>query len=306
MNSNQGLFQLLMGDDTLLINRFLGRITENDFSRYDRTQSKRLRQIVDRILINNGYGHLVILRQKMYKKRLTFSRNKKHCREQLPSITDLDKKKPDMRLTGEPATCLDNSIINAWITTICIHLVDQRICPNMEEAYKQFGLVAKVNDKPYLHQTTFLKGVFLLDENTRYAWVRLPSFLLKFGKVLTDIRSITQKTWTDKKKCQVVLMSQWRGYGQMKTNWFYKRIGEEIERICEFVDAEPTPLDQYHITQDRTWICDVEWNQFMMDRYQMTPEHMEKIIDTYSQVQPDDLPCMIHCSESLMLLDRDY
>jgi hypothetical protein len=303
------IFQLLMGDDTLAIDKYANRVIECDFSRYDRTQSKFLRDLVNQIIDRGGYSELLQQRLRMYSKEVFFKRNKTKCREPLPKMLDSDGYKLDMRITGEPATCLDNSIINA-ITTLFAMAdlgVQAPTQKELEDMYLKCGLIAKIKIHPTLEGSTFLKGAILTGSDTHPHWVRLPSFLLKLGKILTDPNAIYKNKSVVFQSC-AILYSQWLGYGNMRVNWFYTLIDDEINRICKQCKNKVTPekLPDWQVVQSLTWIEDTVWDHFMLKRYQISPLEALALIDCLKQIEPEDLPGTVYVPMFLKLKDVDY
>jgi len=300
------IYQLLMGDDTLAIDKYKNRVIECDFSRYDRTQSRFLRDLVNQILERGGFSELLQQRLRMYAKTLFFKRNKTKCREPLPKMQDADGWPLDMRITGEPATCLDNSIINA-ITTAYAFSQGNATKSELEAAYLKCGLIAKIKIHSGLFGSTFLKGAFLDGSDGYPHWIRLPSFLLKLGKILTDPNNIYKKKSVVFQSC-AILYSQWLGYGNMKVNWFYAEIDKQIRRIChqctKTVEAEKLP--DWKVIQSITWIDHTVWNKFMLERYNISVDEMFVLLDAFKEVQPDSLPGTVYAPMLLKLRDVDY
>jgi hypothetical protein len=191
LDSQTDIWQLLMGDDTLALDRNRNCVIENDFSRYDRTQNDFLLSVPNTILCNNGYSELVQFRKDQYKKTIKFKKNGK-CTAPLSKLSTPSKRKPQMRMTGESGTCLDNSINNAFATLIACEIHDSKP-QTIVDNYKKCGLIAKTKITPTVYGATFLKGVFLEGTDGNPHWIRLPSWICKFGKILTDPMTIIKK-----------------------------------------------------------------------------------------------------------------
>lgn len=287
-----------MGDDTLLLLE-KETVLESDFSRYDRTQNKELRKLVDDVL-RPHFPNLVEDRENMYKRELTMGIRK--LRKKLPKIVDKNKNKVDMRYTGEPATCLDNSIINAVTTAVALEDYVDRNIP-FADTYDQFGLTAKTVIRD-LKGSTFLKGVFLQDKEGYYMWVRLPSFLLKFGKTLTDYRNTYKRSLNE--SARMALHSQWSGYGDMRTNWFYTRFHNLMVKLTGTLKIKETDdLEQWQVVSSGGYIEDDEWNAFMLSRYRITVDEMEMFLVALETVSWDQLPVKYH-NRLLLKLEVDY
>lgn len=310
LSADKGLWQLLMGDDTLLLNRYNNTVLENDFSRYDRTQNDFLLSVPNLVLLANGYDELVEFRKQQYLKPVVFKTHRK-LRKPLPKLKTPSGEKPQMRMTGEAATCLDNSINNAFSTLIAIQAGG-----DITQEYARCGLVAKAIVTDTVMYSTFLKGVFLPDVNGDFRWVRLPSWICKFGKVLTDPFAVFKGT--DKNEvARALLWAQFKGYGDMTNNWFYRRIAAHIERITgkpmvSAIELEKWQIEQTGATEDdgivqsKVEISDEVWDTFMMKRYKVSREMMENYLDTLEQISPSSLPCIYGNDLLQIMLVRDY
>jgi len=290
--------QLLMGDDTNLILPE-GMCLENDFSRFDRTQCDELRDLVNDLLID--FPKLKENRKKMYSRQLKMRLRK--ISKSLPRFVDDKGKRVQMRYTGEPATCLDNSIINAVTTAVVYeHVLDGG---DWAEGYAKFGLVAKPQVRR-LEGSTFLKGVFLRNTEDKYMWVRLPSFILKFGKTLTDYNTTYKKSKLE--NARLALHSQWSGYGDMRVNWFYTAFHNIVMRcVGENKNVPPAEvLAPWQVVQSKDgYISDEKWNGFMLERYNISVEEMQSFLSMFDHVTSDSLPIKYH-SNLLLKLERDY
>jgi len=183
-----------------------------------------------------------------------------------------------MRLTGEPATCLANSLVNLYAA---INSWDDA------KRFEDYGLKVKFRKSEHV---TFLKGVFLKNENNLYTWTRLPSFLLKFGKVLTN-PAVIHKKIPYKQSCKMLLRAQWLGYGNLGvSNWFYNAIQEQVYRLSENI-VKPLDLNEFQITQDGfDFIPDDNFNSFMLERYNLDHTMLLHYIKTLSEIK--EVPCI--------------
>lgn len=303
--------QLVMGDDTWMY-KPEGYVIENDFSRYDRTHHRGLRNIFNIVLVNNGYSDLARDRQEMYEDRIY--KMKHDVKKGEPKLPPVDKihgtqEKVDQLLTGEPGTCLVNSFTNALTSTYILSepITDPIAFKN--EAVKTFeecGLICKdMIIHKEISDATFLKGAFLMGIDNKYHWIRLPSFLSKFGKVLKPHATIS-KIKEPSKRAASLLKAQWMGYGYMETNWFYKEINKHILRICGNVNFEKIELESWQIKQDPVYISDQEWNNFMARRYNITWIEMNEYLEQLSKISQELLPCVYYSSVIQTLLERDY
>lgn len=308
--------QLVMGDDTFMIKNDSPQmyIIENDFSRYDRTHHKELRNIFHDRLFHSGYAELVMHRNNMYKKNLSFREKikKGHTKLPNPNFVFGTKNRIDQLMTGEPGTCLVNSFTNALTSTyIFSDPINNPVTYKTEkvETFRQCGLICKdMSIHTEISDATFLKGTFLLGVDQKYHWIRLPSFLSKFGKVLKPHNIIlNNKKLNPNLRARMLLKAQWLGYGDMDTNWFYKAIGEQIHRITgTHLKVEPDKLKFWQVQQSKCSIPDETWNTFMLKRYDVSVEDMNSYINTLKSIDPIMLPCIYYNAMVQKLVDRDY
>ena len=313
LTSPFGVWVLVLGDDSLsIVHQVLlfGEVTsvktyflENDFSQYDRTQHSLLRKLVDDILERSGYKELVIERKNMYSRKLVFPREVDN--RPRPPLVDINLAPADMRYTGEAATCLDNSIIN--IITFCVCHSQSGASDLMLEAnFAHLGLKAKIIRHQELENATFLKGSFLPNVIGRYTWTRLPSFLLKFGKVLTDPHLIIKKKIPYEDKCAMILWGQWLSYGDLSHITAYRFIGERVEFISKKLDGYEEKLKFWQIkTVSPVKVNDDVFDRWLRKRYDMTLDEFLLALQPLTTVVPSELPVTWH-SSSLRKLLKDY
>jgi len=297
----QAYHLLVLGDDLLVWDGYHDMLIENDFSKYDRTQSYDLQDIFITWLECNGhYGEAIAI------ERMLRSPIKPRCRKVNP-IKISGSSDMEMMFTGQPFTCLQNSLINV-VTTI--HVLDKvgQWNYDMQDAYtyayESFGLKAKIKF-PHENEATFLKGVFLDG-----IWVRLPSFLTKFGKIMTPPNEISVSA----SRIAQLLSAQWKGYGNLVNNWFYRAFGSIINGICAHnglreIDSEihtyvRTEMGPYSIRSETSWVCDETFNNFMLNRYGITEDMMDNFLDSYRKVRK--LPAILHDPMILILESCDY
>jgi hypothetical protein len=174
--------------------------------------------------------------------------------------------------------------------------------------FEDFGLICKdMQLKIKLSQTTFLKGSFLQDSDALWHWVRLPSFLSKFGKVLTPITSIFKNRYHSLNyKCCMMYKAQWLGYGDMRVNWFYLAIHNQVMRIVGNVEDVTLPKEDWRVTQSVCWIDDNVWDEFVFERYGIRRDECEDYIALMALIKPHHLPCIFYHPLIDRLVDRDY
>lgn len=95
---------------------------------------------------------------------------------------------PIQLCTGETMTTVKNSVSNA-----ASHLYSLRNGMKDPVAFaKKLGFTLKMRTHHNLSDATFLKGWWLPDGNGGFAWICLPSLVVKLGKVMTDPATITK------------------------------------------------------------------------------------------------------------------
>jgi hypothetical protein len=288
-----GIYIMVMGDDVLAVDNYSEefRFLESDFSRFDRSQTYLLQSVYPNYLRTSGYTLQARSVEEMVRDRITVKH--KRGRNKLPSK---ERAVIEMQLSGGPPTCLQNSIINIKITALAV------VSKNPIATYKEAGLTAKLK-RDMDPRKSFLRGVFLL--TTRgYVWMRLPSFLCKFGKMMSNPLHIYRKV--PRGTCyRMALLSQWKGYGDLCVNWFYTQIHEQILRICGDVRVEATDLESWQIfSNESVYVEDAEFNNFMYQRYAVTVPIMEHYITTLRSIS--ELPVVYVDPFLQMLVDVDY
>lgn len=308
-HSSIDIMLLVMGDDSLAAVR--KKDTQYyfacDFSRMDRTHSHKLRWAVEEEFGNTNM-EWIKWRQELYRKTWVLKTGKHGKNREQPFMK---RKDIDMLLTGEPGTSIMNSVTNAAVTSIIL----TQVCVeggefDIEGEYKKYGFITKGARLEYqLIGLDYLKGVFLLSDEEHVQWIRLPSFLCKFGKVLTNPKVISKERSPDRRSREL-LWAQWLGYGDMATNWFYKKL-DKLLRNKVSVELSPEvseyfKLESWQITQDSTWITDEEWDSFMFHRYNLTHEDQEEFLEFFASVLDSQLPA-VYSSEFIDALGRrDY
>lgn len=305
MDAGKGMWTMVMGDDsyTVVHGKNDRYFLENDFSCYDRTQHRQLRKCVDYLLELSGYKELVEFREAMYDKPLKFKKEKDgKVRAEVNDLYDIPA---DMRYTGEAATCLDNSLINIVAFAVC-HSACGEDDQVLEKLFLDLGLKSKIKRHTDVSDGTFLRGAFLRNVEGGLTWTRLPSFILKFGKVLTDPHAILKQQIPYYEKCAKVLLGQWLSYGHMRNNPSYKILDNEIRRICKGVTPVDTRLDFWQIPMDDDSFVGVEeWDRFLRNRYDLSSDQLIDCFEMLKKVEIQDLPVTWHF-EVLMKLLKDY
>lgn len=251
---------LIMGDDTLAVDT-TGSIpvfTECDYSKFDATQKDSLRELFLVYLDNSGYGDFANYWRDLYSQKIRYIHRKSGETLKVPKLEQL--------YTGEPGTCLRNSYTNILVSSSALTSDDPL------SVYSRAGLIAKMKTG-LSHYRTFLRGVFLKNTSGRFSWVRLPSFLLKFGKLLRDPLTIYSKLLSKQLRYEMCLWSQWLGYGNLRTNWFYARLHKALANLTgNLSEVEVIKDHDYMVVSDEDfYIPDEEFNAFIFDRYGLLP-----------------------------------
>jgi hypothetical protein len=153
----------------------------------------------------------------------------------------------------------------------------------------------------------FLRGTFLLGTDGQYHWIRLPSFILKFGKTLTDPRTMFSKKWKADRSYQQALWSQLLGYGEMKSVSAYKRLKKIIKSKCPqaIKPADFNISDDWSIVSTGNHvISDEEFEKFLHSRYKISLYDFHSLLDVIESIQY--LPCMYYHQVLDALLETDY
>lgn len=312
----EGYHLMVMGDDLHVYDGYHQRFVENDFSKYDRSQNYHLQDLFIEWLNINGFGDVADIMLDMRDAKL-----QPKCRKinpiKIPTYPFPHPKHMEMMFTGQPFTCLQNSIINI-LTTIYVlssshnyqtlnYMVEPELKERYTKRYKVCGLTAKVLI-PQINRSTFLKGVFLDG-----IWVRLPSFLCKFGKVMTRPSTICKQP----NAIAQILWAQWLGYGEMKTNWFYRTLHSLFLQICmrngfrssnEELDTSikaiiSKDMEYSMVADSKEFVCDTTFNSFMLARYNISVDQMNAYCD---YLRKDHRLPMIYSHELILALEGDY
>lgn len=269
MGMNCGKHSLVLGDDTAILDRDENTFVEIDFSGYDSTQREGgALDIFPRFLKENGFFEQSNYYTEMYNEPIDWNRRDKKFEV---------KQKFKCRMSGEPGT----SVANSLTTILAVREVWNKKC-----TYEDLGLVAKMKVSKDYFQMTFLKGIWLMDRNGYYRWTRLPSFICKF-KSFTDPKTIYSKSWSNDQCYQQLFYSQWLGYGKIETNWFYKRLGNHVRRLCPTAKKIPV-VYEYKIFNDDDDLYEIDddvFDNFILKRYGLTRLEMEAFCSEIEEIK---------------------
>jgi hypothetical protein len=260
MKSSHGKFVLVLGDDTMIIDRDLGKYTEVDFTAYDSTQVKGgALDLFPALLRKMGCVEQVEAYEAMYAEKISW----KHSSGQKLEMPEEWTTSPS-RMSGEPGTSVANSYTTIKATQAVLEGTS---------TYARLGLVAKQKDYKKL-ETTFLKGIFLYSSsNDKWYWTRLPSFILKL-KSFTEPKTVYKK-FSAEKATQQMLWSQWLGFGNTQTNWFYVELTKIVRRLCPLASNIEITEEYKVYTEEKFYIEDCEFDAMMLNRYGITREESE-------------------------------
>jgi len=275
--AGSGLWLLSMGDDLAGVHDDRGRkyYFESDFSKYDRTISNKLVDIFFVMLETLGFKEYEQAFFKIWQVKLSMRsrRWEKMTGKKSQQInSSYDGLKLPGHRTGEPATCLLNSVLSIFVTIYVMNRFS-----NPVQGYAAFGLTAKFlrRNTP---NVTFLKGMFLENEHGNYQWTRMPSFIAKLGKTMTDPCDIFKKppvaSYHD------CLRSQWLGFGDMSSVFYYSQLNNLIlKKTFLSTITVPPQLDFWKITSvSKAKIPFDVYRQFLASRYNSTCEDFEEFL----------------------------
>lgn len=289
-----GYHTVVMGDDslTMVVGETIYWI-ENDFSKFDRTQCNQLRKVNDDWLERHGYTDLIEFRKQEYAKEWAF-RVKSDTWKFPKRPKDLNGDEVEMRYTGEADTCFGNSMITIRAFIAVVSSGFGNTAARMTKGYAKLGLKVKCN---FMEKyPTYLKGVMIHDVLGKLRWVRLPSFILKFGKILTNPKNIEvgEKNLTLQKRLTILLRGQWLGYGQMCVTRFYTDMNKEILRICSETSKVNYiyGLEAHQVKMTGAFtISEEAFDSFLWDRYKMHPLVFENYLHALRKITT--LPVLI-------------
>jgi hypothetical protein len=320
---------MVMGDDSfaILVDKESNRtFVETDFSKFDTSQNSQVLSLSEHLVASRGEP-VAKAYSEMYKSDL-FVRLDRKYKDLLAG--DLQNHRNNMRITGEPGTCLCNSHVNACVSlSIYAHYVAEcdlfsrsYLTPDrLKKKFQKYGLTVKAqaytNFGPLEHMypnsryhafppLTFLKGVFLQRENGKILWMRLPSFLCKFGKAMTDPVLTDRRRITPQQKRASFLLSQLLGYGHLSTvTPHYREILDHFSNLAD-VHSSPSKLEEWQV---RTSPTDAPLSTpylwaFLQDRYGIDPVSWASCLRTLKSCRV--FPCVWTHDVLDVLARRDY
>jgi hypothetical protein len=262
MMSPCGKFVLVLGDDTMIIDRDLAKYTEVDFSAYDSTQVVGgALDLFPALLEKMGCVEQAQEYRNMYAEKIKWKHNASGTKLEMPETWKISPS----RMSGEPGT----SVANSYTTIMATKAVLEGT-----SSYAKLGLVAKEKHSNELN-TTFLKGLFLYSVKAdKWYWTRLPGFILKL-KSFTEPVKVYKDKYPIQKAQQQLLWSQWLGFGNTNTNWFYTKLGKFIKSLCPLASNVELKEDYKVYTEDSFYIEDIEFDSMMWNRYGISREESE-------------------------------
>jgi hypothetical protein len=294
MKSPCGKFVLVLGDDTMIIDRDVGKYTEIDFTAYDSTQVRGgALDLFPALLRKMGCVEQADAYEAMYAEKIQW----KHSSGMKIEMPKEWTTSPS-RMSGEPGT----SVANSYTTIMATKAVLEGT-----STYARLGLVAKRKDFDKL-ETTFLKGIFLYSStNDKWYWTRLPGFILKlksFTRPFDVYNRHGKKKWSAEKCQQQLLWSQWLGFGNTQTNWFYVELTKIIRRLCPLA-TNVEMKEQYKVyTEEAFYIEDCEFDTMMLNRYGITRDESEDYL-AFLNKEAIALPIIYQHSLTDKLIDID-
>jgi hypothetical protein len=261
-----GCHSLVLGDDTATIDRDTGAFIETDYSAYDSTQVKGeslevFPDYIERLGFPKQAGYV----RDMYEETVNYKHKKSSTKIQMPD----DYVYKGLQ-SGDPATGLRNSLTNIIATNAVLE---------GECSYIDLGLVVK--KKVSLDfDITFLKGIWLLGTDDNYHWTRLPSYII-FFKSMKNPKTLYNKGWTIQHCEQQLFWSMWLGFGNYETNWFTKRYGQFLKKLCPYASSAIEYSDsEYKVYSDSShYISDETYDAFLFSRYGIDRNESEELLE---------------------------
>jgi hypothetical protein len=281
-----------LGDDSFIIDSTSGILVfyECDFSKFDATQGPRLIRSFSTFLGFLGFPEHAKIYNLMYKCDIDTKHRKTGLNYKLT--------RPPGKLTGEPFTSFSNTFFNIMSSLL---VIEDGFNP---QVYVEAGFSAKFQAN--LKFPTFLKHVILRDTNGELTPVRLPGFLAKFGKMDSDPLSHYSKNLSPLQRYKMDCLGMWKGYGFMRSNWFYSALDDIISKYCD-VKVSSILVNEYGLIQDKQnfYIDDETWNDFMWDRYKLTAFALDCFLLVFEKAIKK-MPCVYFDQAVLIMEQRDY
>ncbi len=292
---------IVAGDDFYALAVRNGKIValENDFSSMDRTQGVHALEAEARILQTLG-----IPEEKTKILFDTMLKNPVYKAEKLGVKIKLQM--PPQRATGAPDTTIGNTIIN--IMSVIYALNECLELEQIATAQLDLGLVAKltIHDTPSM--ATFLKGWWKLTKSGGFAWLPLPSQVIKCGKIMTDPRTIF-KHLDDASAWRAAAASIAASYGTVPRN--YPLFGHLLHRyeslstvIIDLTTIKDMESSSHKIQVDTE--ADLDSRQAasdIMERYQLSYYDLEEMVQ---QLLTAPFPALLTHPRWANIAVRDY
>jgi hypothetical protein len=175
---NPGINILAMGDDSIVIDHYSGRVYEYDYSQFDQSQQGLYIDMDTKFLRAMGLpDHVLTLLNALAEARM-----RKVFHKQNTAITFRPHQK--VRKSGGPNTSLSNTM-NNWLILVCAFAQSKDGAPNFEGLGVKVGAARSVPIHS-VNEATFLRGMWWKTTgNSRfcYEWCYMPSMALKVGKI---------------------------------------------------------------------------------------------------------------------------
>jgi hypothetical protein len=277
---------MVMGDDTGAKN------SESDFSKFDRTQDWKMIKYLIHYCQCQGYHEFAKTWKYLYK----VAKKAKHKQTK----TNFNVPKWVGKLTGEGPTCWSNSVFNIMSTIYAHHFVEDPVI-----GYKKFGFTVKYAIPKYI---SFLKGFFLPNMTANNTWIRAPSFIGKFGKTLKNWLHIANGD-TITEKAANMLYAQWKGYGDMRNNWFYQELDDVILNLCKKCGSNMSGVEKLEFWQIETvdtgnGVTNNGFNDFIHWRYGLFEADLRDFLRCLRSIEI--LPCLYEHWVVTRFVDIDY
>jgi hypothetical protein len=300
LRDNSAAF-IFAGDDTFFICKIKGKISygEIDFSKYDRTQGAHA--------LSFEYHILVLLGIRKKDMQLALKANVATAVYEEKSLgIKIKCPMPIQRATGGPDTTLGNSVNN--MASVIHAAQDENFHPCMlPEKQLELGFVSKFNMSISPRNITFLKGWFVPCDQSEYlyAWLPLPSQVLKIGKILTNPTDI----FPHLSPCKARIAAGYgvaRGVGAIPPNYpilgpivhKYITIAQETLNIAEIdvflINNMRFFKDDHKMKIENLISINLEETLLMyLDRYNINIHEIEEVHRLIDKITPDLFPCMV-------------
>jgi len=291
---------ILAGDDFFAIHvnpiTKVIRFIENDFSRYDRTQSFHALEAEYWLIERIGVPRTIIGKMRSSTRTTPVYKPRKGSNKFGPRMS-VKMKAPVQRFSGGGDTTFGNTSVSIFG---CLFACKKGKFDLTRLSKLGFESKLKFFDSP-LDGPTFLKGWWVPTAEGKMKWLPLPSAMIKLGKIVTDPSSIF-------KGKETMLAHRMAGKavaaGYKNVPYDYPILGPFVLRSMRLVD---TDVEAYSRHQFKTALTREEIDldaevaiEMFVRRYGFNP------IDLDKQIYSAPFPCILMDDRWVTLAQRDY